>query len=636
MFSNIKKIPTILLSLAVLLLCLLDGGTTAAETVTVQALVDRDAVTVGETLLLEIRVDGDDEPLEPDLSQLQDFTVEPRGGGQNNRESITIVNGRMNRVSERGYVFRYALTPKRDGILTIPAIGVAAAGKTLQTRPVSIRVSEPTITDEFRLTATLPKSAVYVGEPLILTLKWYVNRDVAEFRFDLPFLDEPRFTFAPHPEDDGYQGQDAVPVNLNGSKAVTRKGLENLDGVQYTTLSLRLVVIPREPGEFSLGRARVFSKVVSGYRQRRPGQPLDDLFNRDLFNDFFGGRQPVYSQLVTEAADLVLEVRPQPSEGRPQYYSGLVGSFSIAAEAEPTEVNVGDPITLTLMVTGSEFMENVGLSSLEAQPGMANNFKVPAEMSPGEISGRVKVFTQTIRARHLSVTEIPPVSLGFFNPETGRYETASTKAIPLTVHGTKIVTASDAEGISGPPAQHELASVEQGIAHNYVGEDILKSQALEVGSWFASLPGLALVLLPPGLYLLVLVPVFVRRRRLQNGDLLSKRRAVIEFSKEVGRLQKTGKGKNTAAVSGLVEAMRIYFSRRLSLPPGTLVYQEVAPHLQKHGVAADLLAELQQLLERCEAYHYGGAKHGTTPGESIEQMLAGAVSLIKKIDRCIS
>jgi hypothetical protein len=45
---------------------------------------------------------------------------------------------------------------------------------------------------------------------------------------------------------------------------------------------------------------------------------------------------------------------------------------------------------------------------------------------------------------------------------------------------------------------------------------------------------------------------------------------------------------------------------------------------------------LQQLLERCEAYHYGGAKHGTTPGESIEQMLAGAVSLIKKIDRCIS
>jgi len=33
------------------------------------------------------------------------------------------------------------------------------------------------------------------------------------------------------------------------------------------------------------------------------------------------------------------------------------------------------------MVTGSAFMENVGLPSLEAQPGMANNFKVPAEMS---------------------------------------------------------------------------------------------------------------------------------------------------------------------------------------------------------------------------------------------------------------
>lgn len=635
MLRNIKNIQVILLQLVVLLFCL-QAGTAVSATATVQALVDRDAVTVGETLLLQIKVDGDDEPGEPDLSHLRDFAVEPRGGGQNNRQSITIINGRVNRVSERGYVFRYGLTPKREGVLTVPAIEVVSGGKTLRTRPVPISVTKPTRTEEFKLSASLPQKTAYVGEPLVLTLKWYVNRDIAEFQFDLPLLEEPRFTFALHPEDDNYQGEDAVPVRLAGTKMVARKGVERLGGIEYTTLTLRRIVIPREPGKFSLGRARVFSKVVSGYRQRQPGQPLDDLFNRDLFNDFFGSRQPVYSQLVTESEDIAIEAMPLPAANRPQNFSGLVGSFNLVAKADPTEVNIGDPITLTLMVTGSEFIENVDFPPLEEQPGMWDNFKVPQDMGPGEINGRVKVFTQTIRAKHLSVQEIPPIGLSFFNPATGRYESTATKAIPLKLRDTRIVTAKDAEGISRAPAQHELASVDRGIAHNYIGEDILENQQVEIGAWFASLPGLTLMLLPPSLYLLVLVPVFLRRRRLQDTEILQARRAFAEFSREVGRLQKKSRQDDeTQTVSSLVEAMRIYFSRRLSLSPGTLVYEEVAPHLRKHGVADDLLAELQQLLESCEACHYGGAEQGATPGAELEQMIATATSLIKKINQCI-
>ena len=82
---------------------------------------------------------------------MQEFTVEPKGGGQNNRESITIINGKINRVSEHGYVFQYLLTPKRDGIVTIPAVEITAGGKTLLTQPIPIRVTKPLVTDEFQL-----------------------------------------------------------------------------------------------------------------------------------------------------------------------------------------------------------------------------------------------------------------------------------------------------------------------------------------------------------------------------------------------------------------------------------------------------------------------------------------------------
>ena len=63
------------------------------KTISIQAQVDKEEVSVGESFMLQIKIDGDDSPAEPDLSGLSDFTVIPKGGGQNNRESITIING---------------------------------------------------------------------------------------------------------------------------------------------------------------------------------------------------------------------------------------------------------------------------------------------------------------------------------------------------------------------------------------------------------------------------------------------------------------------------------------------------------------------------------------------------------------
>ena len=64
---------------------------------------------------------------------------------------------------------------------------------------------------------------------------------------------------------------------------------------------------------------------------------------------------------------------------------------------------------------------------------MAGNFKIPEEMAPGEIKDRVKVFTQTVRAKHPDVKEIPEIELPYFNTETGKYEVARSDAIPLSV-----------------------------------------------------------------------------------------------------------------------------------------------------------------------------------------------------------
>ncbi|MBW2466952.1 MAG: BatD family protein, partial [Deltaproteobacteria bacterium] len=360
-----------MLSIAIIFCFSLQSVTVAAEALSVQVQVDKQEVVVGETFLLQIKIEGDDSPVEPDLSVLQDFTVQPRGGGQNNRESITIINGKVSRISEHGYVFRYALTPKREGMLTIPALTVSAGGKNLVSRPITIKVSKPLLTDEFNLFQKFSEPDCYVGQPLVFSVIWYVNRDIEEFQFLLPVLEDQRFEVEDFPADRDYAGSDAIAVNLRGKRVIARKE----EAGQHIALTLRLILIPKEPGTFSFEPASVSSRVITGYRQQRgglPGSPFNDRF----FDDMFGRRQPVYKQLLTLSNSLDLEVKSLPVENRPQNFAGLVGQYSLAAQAAPAEVNVGDPITLSIMVTGSEYLANVILPPLNTQPGM-DKFKIP-------------------------------------------------------------------------------------------------------------------------------------------------------------------------------------------------------------------------------------------------------------------
>ena len=88
-----------------------------AEDVQVQAVVEKNRVYVGEPFVLQIQVEGSDHPQQPDMRPLTDFDVAFHGGQQNSSQSISIVNGRMSRITQKGYVFNYQLIAKKEGKL---------------------------------------------------------------------------------------------------------------------------------------------------------------------------------------------------------------------------------------------------------------------------------------------------------------------------------------------------------------------------------------------------------------------------------------------------------------------------------------------------------------------------------------
>jgi hypothetical protein len=568
-----------------------------------RAAIETEQPFVGQTLVFQIQVEGADSPERPDVSALRkDFAVQEAGGAANNSQSITIVNGRVTRNVQRGFTFQYQLTPKHEGAIVIPPITVRADGRSVMTAPLQLRVSPPAEIQDFRLIQTLSKKKVYVGEPVMLTTTWYVGRNVDQFAFTMPLLDDPRFEVF-DPRQTG-SGSDTVDVPVGESRVAAKKGKGRLDGWEIVTVEFRKAVVARQPGRIDLEPTVVSFRAIRASAQRP----------RSLFDDFFGdsffGSKRGYEHLAIPSNPLALDVLPLPEEGRPASFSGLIGNFRFQATATPSEVSVGDPITLTIRVSGPEYLDYVRLPDLAEQQELAADFKIPEEMAAGEIVAGSKVFSQTIRAKDPRIQQIPSLGFSYFDPEQGAYVMAHTDAIPLEVSGTRVLTLSDAEG-SGPDGvvQAELESAQGGIAHNYEdpGALIDRSSGLRarLGSplWVAALGG------PPAIYLGLLALVIARRRRAADPATLAARAALDELAS----LSPSSEG---AFAGDLLERLQAYLRARLNLPPGALTFEDVRRPLEARGVGRDILNTLRDVFSACEAARYtGGALRGATPAD---------------------
>jgi hypothetical protein len=585
-----------------------------------RAAVETQTPYVGQTLVYQIQVEGADQPERPDISPLrQDFAVKEAGGAANNSQSITIVNGRVTRNVQRGYTFQYQLSPKREGSLIIPPVTVRADGRSTTTNSIQLRVSPPAAIQDFRLLQKFSKPKVYVGEPVMLTTTWYVGRNVDQFAFTMPLLDDPRFEVF-DPRAAPTRGSETVDVPVGESRVTAIKGERVLDGFEMVAVEFRKAVVAREPGVVELEPTVVSFRAIRASAQR----------SRSLFDDFFGdsffGSKRGYENLAIPSNPLSLEVLPLPDEGRPADFSGLIGEFRFEASAMPAEVSVGDPITLTIRVSGPEYLDYVRLPDLARQTALAAGFKIPEEMAAGEIVDGAKVFSQTIRAKEPGIDEIPPLGFSYFDPGVGAYRVALTEAIPLEVSGTRVLTLSDAEA-AGPDGvvQAELESAQGGIAHNYEDEGALDDRRAGLAALFAS-PLWALALGgPPAAYFGLLTLVVLRRRRAADPKTLAAREALdglaaLEPSAEAG------------FAGDLLERLRAYLRTRLDLPPGAMTYSDVEAALRARRIDPAVQAKLRDVFAACEAARYtGGALANATPAS----LRSAALEACREIEQAL-
>lgn len=593
-------------------------GTAAA--IVAQTAVGATDVFLGETFQMQIQISGSDQPGQADLSGLTDFTVQPAGGRQNNSSSVTIINGRMTQDIQKSYLMDFQLTPKRIGRLVIPSITLTVEGETVRTNPVAINVQKPMDIENFKLVLELSKRKVFVGEPVQLRMVWYVGQNVRNARFNLPVLNNnsvssasPRFIQNP--------GIEYVRIGLGTEEVIAVKSQGRLDGKDYTTVGFEKILIPNKTGVIPIDPATVAFEVLAGVRQNRsPG----------FFSDVFGSRnQEVYRKQVIPSNALALEVADLPNEGRPANFSGYVGNYRVETTAVPTDVNVGDPITLTIALSGPEYLDHISLPPLQEQLSLARDFKIPAEMEAGKFDGVRKVFTQTVRARRSDIQAIPSIELPYFDTDSATYKVARSEPISISVRETKVVTASDAEGLSASnPAASAVEAWTRGIAHNYEDLDAIVNQEFGPENWLRSPAWVSVIGAPPLVYAILLAGVvFVRRR---NSDPLALRSRLVftEVSRELAAIQRNGLEPSSDAV---LDCLRRYLGGKLRMSHGALTYKDVDQLMIKKGVDSSDLEELKELMKMCEANRFAGGNAGGDPGAVAGQ----CISLVKKLEQVL-
>jgi len=607
--KNVKFIIAIIIFLSLV-------SASASGQVRIVAQVDTsEDIYVDQSFRYLILIDGDNKAGQVDLSPLAQYNPQSVGNQDISQISTTIINNKVSRKVIKRYVMGYSLTVSRPGQIQLPPITVTLDGRQYQVNPVQLNILKPGTTDKLDFDVVLSEQKCYVGQPVIMTVKFYVSAsaDVGEFQFNLPALTSESF-YIEEPEISDPQAK-LYRLKSGTTAHVSQRAVEH-KGESFLLVSFNKVLIPKHPGQINIGTSSVSAALAVGRVRSR-----DPFFeNFSFFNP-----QKKYQRYAVNSQPLKLTVLPLPEQGKPDGFYGLVGRYTIEASAAPTKVSVGDPITLTIKIGGSRYLKSVQWPKLDEVAVLERNFKIPSQKASPTIQDNMKVFTQTIRANNDNITQIPPIPLAFFDVDKGTYVESRTAPIQLDVAPTKILTNADLEGVGPTYVNRQIEAVKKGISANYEGPDVLTNQTFSPLATMVH-PGYMVIWSVP---LVVLVTSYLVKLITHTSPekLLQKRRRQAA-GKAVKQLKKISGVSTKERQELLVSIMKQYIGERFEKIAGSLTaedcYQIVASVVHDTHTAG----RYRDAIAQCEASRYASAQ---ASADSVQ--VSEVIKLIRIIEK---
>ena len=378
-----------------------------AHAADVQATLDRTSVPLGETVTLNLRIQGDAGNLAmPNLSVLGgDFDM--LGTSQNS--SLSVVNGAATSELTLGVVLR----PRHTGILPIPSLDIAGS----RTAPLQVEVTAAatpyttTASRDVFMESQIEPNHGYVGQQLSYVVRLFFATSISDGSLESPQLNGLQFS----------------KIGDDANYSVERGGR------QYHVLERRYAVVPQHAGRVDIPALNFQGVAI-------------DSADPD---SFFGARKPVSAS----APAVSIDVKPTPADwGGTAWLPARQLTLTLDGLPDAQNpVRVGQPLNLTmnLQATGLP-AETLPALSLPPLDGATVYPDKPATTSridgPWIVGQRQEAFA--IVPNRAGTLTIPSTTLKWWDVQTDRMEVAQIPAHSFTVlpamGGSDVHTASPA------------------------------------------------------------------------------------------------------------------------------------------------------------------------------------------------
>jgi len=544
--------------------------------------LDRPSIHVGESVDYVVTLHNVESDAEPDLSGFDAFDVE--AGASSSQTQF--INGRVYRQR----VFHYRLTPKGKGALTVPPATLSVGGKVLRTEALTLLVLPPEEQNLVLLDLATEPTSVYPLQTFRVRLRILVRRLPGQYR-DLDPVEQIQSPALTVPWVDPPDGLETGTFHdwLNPQLARNDRGF-SINGLKVGDQSpfsffdeQRLAVFDLKGHPAGKGREDYFVYTLErAFTPQRAGTyDFGSVVLKGRFGEEGAEGRVRGHDIYAVSARLLVTVKPVPEEGKPPSFTGGIGVFRVAAEIAPKRARVGDPMTLTLTLTGRGNLDDIGPPPLT---GFEKDFRVYEPTAATK--GGERTFTYALRPAHAGITAVPPVALSYFDFVNERYETIRTDPLPIEVEEASRLDEGSIEAARAPRAGIESAG--GGLFANVTDLAQVRDDSAAPGPYAAYAGGLALLY---GAFVLGLGRWRSRREDQRGARRRNAAKRAAERLLSEGVLQ---------AFGGLV-------ADTLGLPEAGLTAHEVGKGLRELGVAEETAQRIDLLLQGSEQQRYGGA-----------------------------
>lgn len=599
---------------------------TAWSKVDVQSYFDREEVAVGDTFTYTVSIAssesvGIEKPqitIVPGLELLNQWT------GSESRSSFS--NGQF--TVQRTQTFNYLFEVNKTGEMVLPPVNVIVDGKTYSSKETKIKVvaqdqggrqrrrqqqqtdpmeevedlfsmllqrrgipggqlpggqqGKPLNPNEaFFVRGVVDKQKVYVGEQI--TASWYLYTR-GQIR-DLDTLKYPTLS--------GFWKEEIeMATRLNFEQEV-------IDGVAYhRALLVSYALFPIKAGKSKIDSYKARCTVISPTA--------------------FGFGQPY---VFTKASpEIPIEVMDLPMDGRPEHFSGAIGSFRVRASLDQATVPANQPVSLKIRFEGRGNAKGIDLPSV-TWPNSLEFYDQKSESKFARDGSSFKEFEVILIPREPGHYEIPPISTSYFDPDKKAYVRIQTDKLNLNVTVGQGGGAPSAPGAGPSQTPAKEAPVVAPSFMNVSQYPSLWSKQWSPSAWATAFTALLLSL---GVYAFVSLRAAPRRslsaqlvKRLKKSKALANEGKWREFGVELTNIiyvalgELSGHGGAVSNIDSLLATCPVSFRKSEESSLKQIMSKlEVLSFAQESSVGslkdskelANLWAEVEKLLSRSKKH----------------------------------